>query len=154
MRKPQVEAAEGIQFDTLSLTILRRQYRILRAAIAAHLLPVRSLRLSRAWKVRGGHHEHRVIPAPGDASPEPSTPGADGLEVARGWLQTASLSGKRPSATDGGAELSTQLSCGRGCERADRLPSVRRAKASVAGEELPDARSRCRSNCAGRGGTE
>lgn len=68
MRKPQVEAAEGIQFDTLSLTILRRQYRILRAAIAARLLPVRSLRLSRAWKVPGGERRSNwPHPRPGQA---------------------------------------------------------------------------------------
>ena|SRR5215211_7438497 len=90
---------------------------------------------------------------PTTLAPVRSWPGWTALR-SPGWLQTAILSGKRPSAADVGPEPCAQFSCHLRCKRADRLPNVRCAEASVAGEELPNAGSRCRSNSAGRGSTE
>jgi hypothetical protein len=73
----------------------------------------------------------------------------------RGWLQTAILSGERPSAADLGSKLCTQLLCCCGDEAADALLAPgRRDNASVRREKLADARGGGWSNSAGWGGTE
>jgi hypothetical protein len=73
----------------------------------------------------------------------------------QGWLQTAILSGKGPSAADVGPELGTQLLCRLGDEAADALlaPGCR-DNASVRREKLADARGGGWGNSAGWGGTE